>query len=263
MLVGTTEVSARRATPRAPRIAFDLWPAAWTGYIPFLEALIDRTGARSVCDVGAGARPSLPLEVVKKRGLEYVLVDVSEKELAKAPDGYIKIQADVTAADFRMDEKFDLVVSRMVAEHIVHPVIFHTNVRRMLVPDGTAFHFFATLYSLPFVVNRVLPPGLSYVVLQLVRPSTVRKRSKFRAYYRWCRGPTRRQIARFAELGYDVEEYLGFFGHTYYARATPIQHLETAVARTLVKHPVPLLTSFAYVVLRKDLERGRRPGDAD
>jgi SAM-dependent methyltransferase len=250
-------------TAPTPRVGFDLWPVAWAGYVPFLEQLIDRTAARRICDVGAGARPGLPPDVVRRRKLEYVLLDISEEELAKAPDAYAKIRADVTAADLGTDEKFDLVVSRMVAEHIQHPVRFHRNVNRLLVANGRAFHFFATLYSLPFVVNRLLPRGISYDILQLLRPGPAKERPKFRAYYRWCRGPTGRQMRRFADIGYEVEEYLGFFGHNYYAKASPIQHLENLIARTLVRRPVPLLTSFAYVVLRNNLQPERRRGEDD
>jgi ubiquinone/menaquinone biosynthesis C-methylase UbiE len=237
-----------------PRVRFDLWPAAWDDYVPFLERLIDRTGARRVCDVGAGARPSLPLEMVAERELDYVLLDISEVELAKAPDRYAKVRADITAADFDAEEQFDLVVTRMVAEHIQRPDAFHANVNRLLVPNGTAFHFFATLYALPFVVNRFLPGAIGDDILTALRPVEARGRPKFRAYYRWCRGPTARQIRRFTRAGFDVEEYVGFFGHSYYGKLGPIQALENSLARLLVSRPVPLLTSFAYVVLRKRLE---------
>jgi hypothetical protein len=147
----------------------------------------------------------------------------------------------------------------MVAEHIERPAAFHANVNRLLVPNGRAFHFFATLYALPFVVNRLFPPRIGDDVLAALRPVPARSRPKFRAYYRWCRGPTARQIRLFTRLGYSVEEYAGFFGHGYYGKVKPLQELENRLARLLVRRPVPLLTSFAYVVLRKtrESERGR------
>jgi len=237
-----------------PRIRFDLWPAAWKNYRASLEQLIERTGACRICDVGAGARPSLPLDTITTKRLEYVILDVSDEELAKAPDGYAKVRADIAAADFDAGEPFDLVVSRMVAEHIEDAETFHTNVGRLLVPNGRAFHFFATLYELPFVLNRLLPRALGDEILTALRPPEARRRPKFRAYYRWCRGPTARQIRRFTDAGYDVEEYVGFFGHSYYRRVRPIQELENRLARLLVRRPIPLVTSFAWVILRK------RPG---
>jgi hypothetical protein len=238
-------------TSSHPRVRFDLWPAAWEHHLPFLERLIDRTAARRVCDVGAGARPTLPPETVAAKGLDYVLLDISGDELAKAPDGYAKLRADISAADFEAREPFDLVVTRMVAEHIEDAETFHTNVGRLLVPNGRAFHFFATLYEVPFVLNRLLPRTLGDEILTALRPPEARRRPKFRAYYRWCRGPTARQIRRFTDAGFDVEEYVGFFGHSYYRRVRPIQELENRLARLLVRRPIPLVTSFAWVVLRK------------
>ncbi len=170
------------------------------------------------------------------------------------------MRADIAAADFDAGEPFDLVVSRMVAEHIEDAQTFHANVNRLLVPDGRAFHFFATLYALPFVVNRLLPRAVGDDILTALRPPEARARPKFRAYYRWCRGPTARQIRRFTEAGFDVEEYVGFFGHSYYRKVLPIQELENRLARLLVRRPIPALTSFAYVVLRKrpDLQLNAR-----
>ena len=83
-----------------------------------------------------------------------------------------------------------------------------------------------------------------------------RPASKFPAYYRWCRGPTRRQRERLESTGFEIERYLGYFGHYYYDRVKPLERLGDALSRTLVRHPVPGLTAYSLVVLR------RRPGIA-
>jgi 2-polyprenyl-3-methyl-5-hydroxy-6-metoxy-1,4-benzoquinol methylase len=62
----------------------------------------------------------------------------------------------------------------MVAEHIERPDAFHANVSRLLVPNGCAFHFFATLYALPFVVNRFLPRAIGGDILTALRPVQAR-----------------------------------------------------------------------------------------
>lgn len=234
-----------------PSVSFDFWSVAWDGYAAFVEDLVATSGARRICEVGAGARPSLPLEFVESRALDYVILDVSKDELAKAPRGYSKIQADIRSPKLELDGLYDLVLSRMVAEHIDEPETFHANVHNVLAPGGRAFHFFPTLYALPFVVNRILPSVMSLAVLKLLRPQRARNRAKFRVYYAWCRGPTAKQVARFETLGYIVEAYIGFFGHNYYAKVKPLQSVADASARVLVRHPVSLLTSFAYVILRK------------
>jgi hypothetical protein len=59
-------------------------------------------------------------------------------------------------------------------------------------------------------------------------------------------------VARFETLGFDVLTYAGYFGHTYYQRRLRVLHyLEEKKAAWLAKHPHPLLTSYAWVVLRK------------
>ena len=234
-------------------VRYDYAHVAWSDYRPFLERLIEREGATRVCELGGGANPALPLDVVRDRGLRYVVVDASVDELAKAPEGYEKLQADAAAPGFRPPGEFDLACSVMVAEHLADPATFHRNVHRLLRPGGIAFHFFPTLYSLPYVANRVLPDPVSRAILHRIQPhrDDAGHHAKFKAYYRWCRGPTKRQIARFESVGFAVEEYVGFYGHGYYSRVKPLHALEQSAGSFLVRRPVANLTSFAYVVLRK------------
>ena len=116
---------------------------------------------------------------------------------------------------------------------------------------GIALHFFPTLYAPPFVVNKLIPEMLSSRVLALVAPRDERMQRKFPAFYKWCRGPTRRQLARFERLRYRVLEYRGFFGHGYYNRMPALRGALDRVAGFLVRHPVPHLTSYAWVMLQK------------
>ena len=45
----------------------------------------------------------------------------------------------------------------MLAEHVPDGYRFHSNLFELLKPGGVAFHFMPTLYSPPFVINRLLP----------------------------------------------------------------------------------------------------------
>jgi SAM-dependent methyltransferase len=234
-------------------VRYDNYRSAIEGFVPYLEGLIERTGARRVCDLGGGARPSLPLAAVERLGLEYVVLDISDDELAKTPPGYKTLQADIAGDHPPELEPQDLVFSRMLAEHIAEPERFHANVRALLRDGGIAFHLFPTLYELPFLVNRLLPVRTSERFLLRLDPARRRegRKPKFPAYYRWCRGPHRRQLERFERLGYAIEEYVGFFGHDYLEKVKPFQRLEDMLAATLLRHPAPFLTSYAYVVLRR------------
>jgi SAM-dependent methyltransferase len=212
-----------------------------------IRDVIERIGAHRIADLGAGANPVLDPELVEQAGLDYTIFDISEDELAKAGPRYRKVVADVTSAGFAEDGKFDLVLSRWLLEHIADPEQFHRNVFAMLSPGGRAVHFFPTLYSLPFVVNRLLPEFLSQRLLD----TSFEGRTKFPARYRWCRGPTRGQIRRLESTGFEIERYVGFYGHPYFRRIRALDAIERRCAAALARHPIPLLTSFASVTLAK------------
>lgn len=239
------------------RIDFDVSQSAWSGYEACVRTLASRPGVRSVLEIGGGANPTLPADFVEEEGLEYVVLDVSSDELAKAPDGYTKVHADITSPNLDIEGDYDLIFSRMVAEHVPDGRRFHGNVLRLLADGGIAFHFFPTLYAPPYVVNRLLPERLSERALSLLQPGreSEGKHAKFPSYYDWCRGPSQRQIGRFERLGYRVEEYIGFFGHGgYYGKIKPLKRAHERLALALARHPIPWLTSFSYVVLSKKHE---------
>ena len=238
------------------RVRFGHSREAFADYDATLKRLIESNSCRSICEVGGGANPALPLAYVSASGLRHCLLDVAPEELAKAPVGYEKIVADICSGSAPPGGPFDLVVSKMLAEHVRQPLLFHRNVHSLLRPGGLAFHFFPTLYALPFVANFLLPERASAVALRLFSPRDPVRHRKFPAYYRWCRGPTASQTNRFERLGYVVEEYVGFFGHGYYDRVPLLRNLHRLATAYLLRHPVPLLTSFAYLILRKtDAER--------
>jgi SAM-dependent methyltransferase len=227
---------------------------AFDGFKDYLQRSVLAAGARRVCDVGGGANPALDERFILENALEYTMIDSSPEELAKAPAGYSKVVADITSPSFESPAAYDFAVSVMVAEHVGDPAAFHGNIRRLLAPGGRVLHFFPTLYALPFVVNRVLPEPVTVALTRLAMGrgrSPEGRHAKFPAFYRWCRGPTRRQLRRLESTGLEVIEYTGFFGHGYYERLPPLQWLEDRKADWLVGHPLPHLTSFAWLLLAR------------
>jgi 2-polyprenyl-3-methyl-5-hydroxy-6-metoxy-1,4-benzoquinol methylase len=228
-------------------------------YHALVLELINEFKVRRVCDVGGGAHPSLSLDEVRSLGLDYTLLDISAKELAKAPPGYTKLHADIIKQQGRVPQGFDLVISTMLAEHVRSGADFHNNVRAMLKPGGVACHFFPTLYALPLLMNSLIPERLSRWLLDRFAPPDA-VHLKFPAFYSWCRGPSRRQIRRLERLGYTVLGYYGFFGHDYYLKVPVLRTVHAALAKFLVAHPVPQWTSRAIVVLQR--KRDLRPTTA-
>jgi 2-polyprenyl-3-methyl-5-hydroxy-6-metoxy-1,4-benzoquinol methylase len=210
-------------------------------------------GSMRFCDVGGANRPVLALPTIRQYGLDYVILDESERQLDRTPAGYRLVHASVldrsaVAELAREHGGFDVVISRWTAEHIPDGRLFHTQIFSMLRPGGTAIHLFPTLYALPFVVNRLLSADVSAALLLRVAP---KRRNKFPAHYRWCRGPSRGQLERLRSVGFAVEHYAGFFGHSLYARLTPLDRAHQLFTRVLVGHPRASMTSFAVVVLSR------------
>ena len=225
---------------------------AWNGYNQFITGLIDTHNIKSICDIGGGANPFLDAEYINRKSINYSVLDISETEMAKAPEQYNKIHADITLPEIVIEKQFDLVFSKMLAEHVDNAEQFHKNVLTILNSGGMAVHFFPTLYAFPFLVNRLVPERLAEKLLRYFSPRDEYQTAKFPAYYQWCRGPVNSQVKKFTNLGYEIIEYKGFFGHPFYYNRIPfIRKLHEIKTAYLLKHPHPLLSSYAYVVLRK------------
>lgn len=225
---------------------------AWQDFNKTLKQLIEKNSFKRICEVGGGANPSLSIEYVLANDIDYTLLDISSEELEKAPPGYGKIVADICEKnELNVPGKFDLLFSKMLMEHIVDAKAFHGNIYKLLISDGLAFHFFPTLYAPPFLTNRLVPQAISSLLLDVFAPRDRIKLGKFPAKYIWCLGPTMRQIRRLEKLNYTIIEYRGFFGHGYYKKIPIIKKAHTMLTNFLVRHPLPYLTSYAYLILKK------------
>jgi hypothetical protein len=124
-----------------------------------------------------------------------------------------------------------------------------------LAPGGWAVHSFATLYALPFVLNRVLPDRVSDFLFNRFSPRNRERHDKFKAYYSHCRGPMESQLQFFRNLGYDIVEYRAYFGHNYYAPKLPLLHLvHRQTTNLLLKVPIAFFVSYATIILRRPLQ---------
>ncbi len=224
-------------------------------FVPLVRLLAEEHAIRSVCDFGGGANPVLSLDDIQQLGLRYVVVDASVEQLTMTPPGYETRTLDVTSSAVDLDgAPFDLVVSKFVAEHVEDPAAFHAAVWHTLRPGGFAAHFFPTLPSPPFVANRLMLGRESRWIIDILQPgfrAQDGRLAKFRAYYRWCEGPTPRQYRRFASLGFEVVDYVVLVGHRYYERFPMVQRAADAVSRRAIRLRRPALSTYACVVLRR------------
>jgi SAM-dependent methyltransferase len=223
----------------------------WAEYPSFIQNVVERFSPKKVCDVGGGANPVLPREFIADRGIEYTMLDISAEELVKAPNEYKKIVQDIEAECLPWMSEFDLIFTKMLAEHIHDGRRFHKNVFDLLKPGGIAVHYFPTLYALPFIVNKIVPEKLSSDLLNIFAPRERFRSGKFPAYYDWCYGPTPRMLGMLVSIGFEIIEYQGLIGHTYFDRIPLVKEIHESYTKFLAKHPSPYLTSFAQVILQR------------
>lgn len=228
---------------------------AWGDYHTLVESACSGRDVRRVCDLGGGANPYLRSDEVEQLDIEYNVLDIDADELAKAPDDYQTIVGDVMSTGLaeRYSNNFDVVFSKLFAEHVEDARLFHANVLTMLRPGGLAIHFMPTLYAIPFLINLYAPATISAKILALAQPGrhSSGNHGKFPAHYKMCRGPTARQLSALRAIGYEILEARGYFGHQYFRRVKLAQALEDHLSRHFVRHQHPLLTSYAIYVLRR------------
>jgi SAM-dependent methyltransferase len=222
----------------------------WDAFPSFIEDVITRNSLRRICEVGAGANPAVSPDFVRRYGLQYTAVDESDGEVRKSGVGEV---VDVCAQDEGLPgAPYDLVCSRMTAEHFCDSEKAFRNMFRSLAPGGLSVHSFATLYAWPFLLNRLLPQCVSSSILNIFAPRDREQHDKFKAYYSHCRGPIPSQLKFFRRLGYEILEYRSYFGHEYYKKKLRfLDFLQRKTTQLLVKAPVACLTTYATVILRR------------
>ena len=224
----------------------------------FLETLIFENNIQNVADIGGGANPLLSEKFVKKRHLNYTLLDISQEELDKSPSNYTqKIQMDATVnlVDFSksIDEgAYELVFTHMFLEHIEFPLKLHKNVFHFLKTGGYAVHMYPSPCNFPLTINRLLPDFLSKILVRIAQPDRdlVGFKGKFKAYYKLCGNPSLKLKRAFEEIGYEVITHKAYIGHCYYDRYLLTRYMERMLRPILLKLGIPM-TSLVFLMLKK------------
>jgi SAM-dependent methyltransferase len=225
----------------------------WENYEDLLIRLAREIDAKDIAELGGGANPLVGNSERWGFANHRTVVDISATELEKAETTVETRVADLCQPITDDLAAYDFVFSQMLCEHLPAPEAFHRNCFNLLRPGGLAVHFFPTLYTLPYVINKVIPEETARSILRKAQPGRLDdpKREKFPAFYRWTTGPTPKARQRFESIGFTVSGWQACFGHRYYEVLPPLHALELAKSKYLLKHPVPALTSFGVVILRK------------
>ena len=233
-------------------IRFAEGSSAWKDFHDTVHQILAEKTSIKVAEIGGGANPLLSVDFVESHGLAYSILDISMEEMAKADPRYEKKVVDLQKPIVELPMQYDFIFSQMTMEHIQYPEQFYKNIFKLLNPGGQALFFFANITSLPSMLNKLMPESISERILLRLQPfRRGEKHGKFKAYYNWCFGPTRRSIGRFTRLGFSIKSYTGYFGHNYYSRIRPLQFLENKKTKLLLKFPNAYACTYSHVLLEK------------
>jgi len=137
------------------------------------EAVAGLPDGATFVDLGGGRSCVYADAVPRDRGVRLVAVDVSQAELDANQDADEKVLADVAAGLPFADGEIDLLVSRVVLEHVdgVPEAVRH--MARVIPPGGRTIHFMPGRWASFAVAARILPFGLLKNLLHVAVPSSV------------------------------------------------------------------------------------------
>lgn len=205
-------------------------------------------------EIGGGRDPLFNRQEIKDLGVDMTINDIALGELAALPSGYRTACFDVAGdrshlANFR--SRFDFAFSRMVFEHVADGQQAWTNLYELLAPDGVALVYIPTLYTLPFVMNWLLPDRVAAkIVKALYKNRTDDEDPVFPARYSWCFTDAR-LTKMLSAIGYREVFVQPFYGHGYYKPIPFLHRLQMQFAALACRKDWRPFTSFAYIAVRK------------
>ncbi|MBV9633666.1 MAG: methyltransferase domain-containing protein [Methylobacteriaceae bacterium] len=233
---------------------------AWDNYKPTIlafasQACLRRGKPARLIEIGGGRDPLFTPEEALSKGIAVTVNDIDANELAQAPQAFQRAQFDV-AGDLERQGAvtgvYDLIVSRMVLEHVVDVPRAWANMRALLAPGGVALAFVPTLYAPPFLINKSIPEAVSARLLRTFFPRRhAGIQPKFPARYEWCFGDQRKLEPMLAAAGFSQTLVLPFWTHGYFRRLPLLREMDSAVQHLARARDWRGLTTYAYVLVRK------------
>jgi SAM-dependent methyltransferase len=234
---------------------------AWDNYRPtilaFVEALRNagrrQDGGIRLLEVGGGRGPQLTPAQAEDLGVVLTVNDIDARELSLAPAGFATARFDIAGdVDPGLFGKFDLIFSRMVFEHVKNAPRAWRNIRALLAPGGVALAFHPTLYSPPFVLNWLMPEGVSARLLKRFFPwRHDGDYPKFPARYEMCFAAASRVAPALRDAGFSEVLIAPFFGHRYLRSVPVVREVEGALHVLAERRDWRALASYAYTLARR------------
>ena len=207
---------------------------------------------KTVADLGGGRTWQFGETYHSKPGFRLIGVDVSGDELALNKHLDKAIVADICQTLGAGDEQLDLILSRATVEHLHDTSGFLRAAYGSLRPDGKMGVLFAAKWSIPAMLNRIIPERIAIKLLEALVPNS-KGYQGFKAYYDKCGNGEFQAAARSA--GFTVlGNYPNYYASSYFQFFLPLHMLSILhdLLRTVLS--IKALTAMNLFVLQKPNE---------
>jgi SAM-dependent methyltransferase len=244
------------------RLGYDsseLW--AWENYVASVigyAAACRKSGRHwdgvvRVLEIGGGRGPLLSREEAAAAGIALTVNDIDARELSLAPPHLEKACFDIAGeVDPIWAGRFDLVISRMVMEHVRDAPRAWANMRALLAPGGVALAFHPTLYATPFLMNWLAPEALTAPVLRRFFPTRHDgDYPKFPARYEMCVANADRIGPILSRCGFSQSLIAPFWGHRYFRNIPGLREADSALHALAEARDWRWVASYSYTLARR------------
>ncbi|SLN75801.1 class I SAM-dependent methyltransferase [Ruegeria meonggei] len=222
-------------------------------YLEAVWASIQDEKTRRIMEIGGTTSRSTSDRPLPSHITSFTISDISAEELDHVSDEFDTLQIDACGDIAHVTQTFDLIMSKFCGEHMPDGKQFHKNMHQLLNEGGVAIHLVPTLFASPFLINWMLPEGLTRKAVQLLQPQRFDKQNtgKFPAYYSLCRGSTRYMRNALADIGFSDVEVYEYYGHHYYDKLFGLRQLDNWLSRLCARRSWSFYSSYAIIVTRR------------
>lgn len=226
---------------------------AWRNYKPLVAEIIREFKCSNICEIGGGRLPLLTRQEIDHFDVRYTVNDIARSELDRAPEWLHKACFDIAGTEVPSEnrDRYDLVISKMVMEHVSDAQRAYENIFALLRAGGIFLNFHPVLFAIPFIFNWLLPEGSSRRLLRLFKPDRHDDGiPKFPARYSHC-VIRDRTLEMIKEIGFSNVTLIAFYGHGYFERLPVIRQIDDYLNDWAMRKEHRLLASYCYALGRK------------
>lgn len=225
---------------------------AWNYYRNIVSAIAAANKTHAMMEIGGGRYPLFSPDEAKKITSIYIVNDISQNELDKSPHKFQKQCFDISGdLPSNMNASVDFAFSYMVFEHLKNSNNAYKNIYNLLKPGGICLNFHPTLYSPPFVINKLFPEPITKKALKYFHQDRNDDEiPKFPAYYSLCKATdSNRRIL--LDIGFRDVAIIPFYGHDYFKRIPVIREIDALISKFARQRNWVALSSYAYTIVVK------------